>query len=69
MTPADEKSFVLRKWIFAGLMVAANHPDWRAALKLDATSRVLLFGSEGDTDPDLYAKIVGRAGDAVRKGE
>lgn len=53
----------------AGLLVAANNPAWRAALKLDASSRVLLFGSEGDTDPGLYAEIVGKSGDAVRKGE
>lgn len=52
----------------AGLIIAAGRPDWRHALKLDGASRVLLFGSEGDTDPELYAKIVGKTGDAVRKG-
>ncbi|WP_370675778.1 diaminopropionate ammonia-lyase [Pleomorphomonas sp. PLEO] len=52
----------------AGLIVAADHADWRKALGLDQASRVLLFGSEGDTDPDLYARIVGRTGDAVRAG-
>jgi len=52
----------------AGLIVAAGQPDWRQALGLDGASRVLLFGSEGDTDPDLYARIVGRTGDAVRAG-
>jgi len=52
----------------AGLMVAAGRPDWRQALGLNTASRVLLFGSEGDTDPDLYARIVGRTGDAVRAG-
>lgn len=52
----------------AGLIVAAAQPDWRQAIGLDPASRVLLFGSEGDTDPDLYARIVGRTGDAVRAG-
>lgn len=52
----------------AGLIVAAGQSDWRQALGLDGTSRVLLFGSEGDTDPELYARIVGRTGDAVRAG-
>lgn len=52
----------------AGLIVAAGSPDWRQTLGLDRASRVLLFGSEGDTDPDLYARIVGRTGDAVRAG-
>ncbi|MCM5558069.1 diaminopropionate ammonia-lyase [Pleomorphomonas sp. JP5] len=52
----------------AGLIVAAGAPDWRRSLGLDRASRVLLIGSEGDTDPDLYARIVGRTGDAVRAG-
>jgi diaminopropionate ammonia-lyase len=52
----------------AGLIVAAAQPDWRQTLGLDHASRVLLFGSEGDTDPDLYARIVGCTGDAVRAG-
>lgn len=52
----------------AGLIVAAAQPDWRQMLGLGPDSRVLLFGSEGDTDPDLYARIVGRTGDAVRAG-
>ncbi len=52
----------------AGLIAAAGQPEWRRALGLNDASRVLLFGSEGDTDPDLYARIVGRTGDAVRAG-
>ncbi|PKR89440.1 diaminopropionate ammonia-lyase [Pleomorphomonas diazotrophica] len=52
----------------AGLIVAASQPEWRRSLGLDRGSRVLLIGSEGDTDPDLYARIVGRSGDAVRAG-
>jgi diaminopropionate ammonia-lyase len=52
----------------AGLIVAAHRPDWRAALNLDASSRVLLIGSEGDSDPVLYEEIVGRPGAAVRSG-
>jgi diaminopropionate ammonia-lyase len=52
----------------AGLIVAAGRDDWRAALRLDGGARVLVFGSEGDTDPDLYARIVGRTGEAVRAG-
>jgi len=38
----------------------------RAALGLDAQSRVLVFGTEGDTDAALYAELVGLSGDAVR---
>lgn len=50
----------------AGLACAAMRPDWREAVGLDAGPRVLLFGSEGDTDPRLYREIVGMSGDEVR---
>ena len=46
----------------AGLIAARK----AAGLGLDADSRVLLFGSEGDTDPELYAELVGRSAEAVR---
>jgi diaminopropionate ammonia-lyase len=52
----------------AGLRLAATDPAMRAALRLDLSSRVLVFGTEGDTDPQVYADIVGRSGDAVRAG-
>ena len=44
----------------AGLLKAAANPDMRAALGLDETSRVLLYGTEGATDPAVYREIVGR---------
>lgn len=49
----------------AALRVAASDPTARAALRLGPDSRVLLFGSEGATDPALYARIVGRSADNV----
>lgn len=49
----------------AGFLVAAAKPEWRKALGLNENSVVLFFGSEGDTDPDLYESIVGRSGRAV----
>ena len=45
----------------AGLLLAAAEPDARAALGLNADSRVLLFSTEGATDPDLYARLVQEA--------
>jgi diaminopropionate ammonia-lyase len=36
-----------------------------SALGLRSQSRVLLLGTEGDTDPELYERIVGRSADAV----
>jgi len=44
----------------AGLLGAAARPELARAIGLDRSSRVLLFGSEGDTDPELYRKIVDR---------
>ena len=41
----------------AGLLAAAASPEARAALGLDAGSRVLLFNTEGATDPALYAAL------------
>jgi diaminopropionate ammonia-lyase len=43
----------------AGLLLAAREPYARAALALGEESRVLLFGTEGATDPELYTRLVG----------
>jgi diaminopropionate ammonia-lyase len=41
----------------AALLLAARDPLSRAMLGLDAESRVLLFGTEGATDPETYARL------------
>ena len=43
----------------AGLLLAARNGFGRVALGLEEDSRVLLFGTEGATDPELYARLVG----------
>ena len=50
----------------AGLLAICG--DERAArrLGLDQHARVLVFGTEGDTDAELYTRIVGESGDQVR---
>ena len=50
----------------AGLICARRRPELAAALGLDAESRVLLFSTEGDTDPELYRELVGRTAEEVR---
>lgn len=50
----------------AAVIAGRHRPDLARALGLDGDSRVLLFATEGDTDPDLYRQIVGRGADAVR---
>ncbi len=46
----------------AALRLAAADPACRSALGLGADSRVLLFGTEGDTDPVLYRELVAGGG-------
>ena len=43
----------------AGCLLAAADPVARETLGLDTASRVLVFNTEGATDPDLYARLVG----------
>ena len=50
----------------AGFRVAAADPAMRKTLGIDATSRILAIGTEGDTDPVVYENIVGHSGDEVR---
>jgi len=42
------------------LLAARDHAHIKQTLGLDANSRVLLLGSEGDTDPVIYKQVVGR---------
>jgi diaminopropionate ammonia-lyase len=44
----------------AGLLVSASESDSRRRLKLTLDSKVLVFGTEGATDPEVYRRIVGR---------
>ena len=45
----------------AGLIAAAADPQARRMLRLEPQSRILVFGTEGATDPELYAALVGRS--------
>ncbi|WP_217577539.1 diaminopropionate ammonia-lyase [Mesorhizobium sp. GbtcB19] len=51
----------------AGLIRVAGDRKMRAALGLDAHSRVLIINSEGATDPGRYAELVGMAPDEVMR--
>ncbi len=50
------------------LLLAMGDRKARAALGLGAQSRVLVFGTEGDTDPELYRELVGADAETVRRG-
>jgi diaminopropionate ammonia-lyase len=49
----------------AALLAARDYPGIRQTLALDAKSHVLLLGSEGDTDPQIYREVVGRNAEEV----
>lgn len=49
----------------AALLAARDDREIRDTLALDTASRVLLLGSEGDTDPRIYREVVGRSAEEV----
>lgn len=49
----------------AALLACEENPRLRETLELGPGSRVLLLGSEGDTDPTIYRQIVGRTAEEV----
>ena len=51
----------------AGFLAAARDAHKRRVLGLDETSRIVVFGTEGATDPGIYAEIVGRSPDEVAR--
>jgi diaminopropionate ammonia-lyase len=50
----------------AGCLLAAADPAARATLALDAVSHVLVFCTEGATDPEHYAKLVGASAEHIQ---
>ena len=50
----------------AGLLAVCGDSEAARRLGLDEHARVLVFGTEGDTDAELYTRIVGESGDQVR---
>ncbi len=42
----------------AGMLAALAQPDIARLIDLGPHSKILLFGTEGDTDPDLYRRLV-----------
>ena len=44
--------------LIATIMTDPDYAELKQALNLNESSKVLLFSTEGDTDPDKYKKIV-----------
>ena len=53
----------------AGFLSIAEHEDSRRLLEIDHTSRIVVFGTEGATDPDTYKHIVELHPDEVIAGK
>jgi diaminopropionate ammonia-lyase len=51
----------------AGYMIIQHSDEYRRALKIDENSKILFFGTEGDTDAVVYEKMVGRSSSEVLK--
>jgi diaminopropionate ammonia-lyase len=49
----------------AGLICAAADPEIRAVLRLNEASHVFVINTEGATDPERYAELVGMPPDGV----
>jgi diaminopropionate ammonia-lyase len=52
----------------AAVLAVSRDDAARARIGLDGDSRVLLFGTEGATDPEVYREIVGRSAAEVEAG-
>jgi diaminopropionate ammonia-lyase len=45
----------------SGFLIAAQDENLRSKLGIDNNSRILCFGTEGDTDEEAYTIAVGRS--------
>jgi diaminopropionate ammonia-lyase len=48
-----------------GFLIGSADPTVRRSLELGSHSRILVFGTEGATDPELYTRLVGRTPEQV----
>lgn len=67
--PGSDPAIVAGESAVAGLAAAiavSRDAAQRAFLDINAGSRLLFIGSEGDTDPKLYAELVGADAAAIR---
>lgn len=53
----------------AAAVVACQDRAARDLLEIDETSRIVVYGTEGATDPDLYTRLVGRGPEQVGNSE
>ena len=49
----------------AGFLIACNDSDLKSKLMINENSKILFFGTEGDTDEEMYEQLVGRSSEQV----
>lgn len=52
----------------AGYLIIANDENYKKALNISQNSKILFFGTEGDTDEVAYKNLVGKSADEVLNG-
>jgi len=52
----------------AGFLIVCNDDNLKSKLMLNENSRILFFGTEGDTDEKMYGQLVGRSSEEVMNG-
>jgi diaminopropionate ammonia-lyase len=52
----------------AGFLIACNDANLKSKLMINENSKVLFFGTEGDTDEEMYEQLVGRTSEQVLIG-
>ena len=51
----------------AGFLVACNDANLKSKLMINENSKILFFGTEGDTDEEMYEQLVGKSSEQVLK--
>ena len=49
----------------AGFLIACNDSELKSKLMINESSKILFFGTEGDTDEEMYEQLVGRSSEKV----
>ena len=49
----------------AGFLIACNDGELKSKLMINENSKILFFGTEGDTDEEMYEQLVGKSSEQV----
>ena len=49
----------------AGFLIACNDSNLKSKLMINENSKILFFGTEGDTDEEMYEQLVGKSSEQL----